>query len=171
MSEDQAEPVEFETIEAEPVEGEPALDPNSPKGRMYTAWKQNAKFVAQTWRPGTSGNPGGRRKKPPSVYEAVETILERIPKGQKQQVRELLAEVLVAKALKGDIKSLREILSRSDPAVLRLAGADGGPIEFASKLVVGIDPEAVARGEDPELPPVHVAELPERSEGEVDEGP
>lgn len=143
----------------EPTDAE-AAEPARP------AYKLNPKFAAHTWRPGQSGNPGGRRKRPPSVYEEVEALLEKVPEGQRAEIRTLLAEVLVAKALKGDMKALREILCRSDPAVLRLAGATGGPIEFASKLVVGVDPEALRNGIDPELPPTSVPQLGTSDEAE-----
>lgn len=144
----------------------PAAEPDAPKkiipikneALKRDAWRDNPKFIAKTWRPGTSGNPGGRKKRAPSVYDAVEKLLAKVPEGQQKEVRELIADVLVAKALRGDMKALREIIGRSDPIAIRLAGAEGGPIEFASKLVVGIDADAMARGVDPEdgslsLPP------------------
>lgn len=95
---------------------------------------------------------GEKKRRRLSVYEAVEDILSTVPPGEQVEVRRLLAEVIVRKAMRGNVKMIEAILNRSDPVALQLTGADGNPIEFQGKLVLGLDAEAMRRGVDPDAP-------------------
>jgi len=76
------------------------------------------------WKPGQSGNPGGRPKGR-SIIEEVKMML-----GKKDgQLAEALASVLLQQALRGHFRFFKELLDRIDgPVANRLAGHDGGPL-------------------------------------------
>jgi hypothetical protein len=126
-------------------------------------WKKQADAVAPT-----EGEAKAKRRK--SVFAAVEDILSAIPDGEQVEVRKLLAEVIVRKAMRGNVKMIEAILSRSDPVAT--PSSPSGPvvnIEFG-KLVMGIDAEAMRNGQAPRdvniEPPAELpqADLPPQDE-------
>jgi hypothetical protein len=81
------------------------------------------------WKPGQSGNPGGRLKKLPIT----DTIREALAKdmGAGKTAADIIVEVLLAAAKKGDITAIREIADRAEGKpvqVSQLQGPGGGPI-------------------------------------------
>jgi len=87
------------------------------------------------FRPGQSGNPGGRPKKLP-ITDALRRILSRrIPaKDPRTAIGEdLVAFALIRKAVKGDLRAIAEIADRTEGKATERhewSGPDGGPIPF-----------------------------------------
>jgi len=87
------------------------------------------------FRPGQSGNPGGRPKKLP-ITDALRRILSRrIPaKDPRSAIGEdLIALALIRKALKGDLRAIAEVADRTEGKATERhewSGPDGGPIPF-----------------------------------------
>ena len=78
------------------------------------------------FKPGQSGNPSGRPRKPVS-----ERLLQRLIE-EDEAVGKLIAESLLMKAISGDVPALRELLDRTEGKVAdkqEHTGADGGPIQ------------------------------------------
>ena len=98
------------------------------------------------WKPGQSGNPGGRRSGrtvTAEIYSLLdsnvralfdEKQIKRIggKTGAKvfdKRVAEAIAEIAVRQALKGDFKFFREVCDRTEGKVpIRIAGHGGGPL-------------------------------------------
>lgn len=84
--------------------------------------------VATQWKPGQSGNAKGR---PPSLTAKVRKLLDAHQvKGQKiadgREVADLLAEVILSRALKGDMRAVELLWNRIEGKVPdRIAGPDG----------------------------------------------
>lgn len=96
----------------------------------------NPAFVAQMWKPGQSGNPGGRPKKK-LVDQALTELLE--AKDSEEAIA--IAVKLIQMARGGDSQSAKLIAERTEGKPLQKvehSGADGGPIE-ASLLVKFVD--------------------------------
>lgn len=71
-------------------------------------------FVAQQWKPGQSGNPKGRPKRPSMETLVAQILDERLPNSD-QTKRELLARVFVDEMLKRNGRMIREYLAREWP--------------------------------------------------------
>jgi Family of unknown function (DUF5681) len=89
---------------------------------------------AAQWRPGESGNPGGRPAKPfaAALLRIVEKKLANDAEGR--ALIDAIAQQLVAEASKGDLASIRELADRIEGTPARsvmLGGPDGGAIPFA----------------------------------------
>lgn len=89
--------------------------------------------VEHRFRPGQSGNPSGRPKGR-SLAARLRTIIDRETKDGKDY-GDLIMEVLVKAALKGDMKAMGYILDRVDgklaqPIKQEISGPDGGPVEI-----------------------------------------
>jgi hypothetical protein len=103
------------------------------------AGTQHPKFQAQKWKPGQSGNPGGRPKGQ-SLQALVNSILDEaiaLPEtGELITKRELVGRVIVDEWLKRNGMMLREYLAREWPAPLRheIGGLNGGPITIADYI-------------------------------------
>jgi hypothetical protein len=65
------------------------------------------------WKPGQSGNPGGRPKTA-ILSEAYRQALESVDPKTLATIAEKIAEALVAKALEGDIRACAEIANRTE---------------------------------------------------------
>lgn len=74
------------------------------------------------FRPGRSGNPGGRPKGQ-SLTAAIREVLERTNEAG-QSLRELLAERIVAQAIDGDVAAQKEVLNRLDGKATEPAAPD-----------------------------------------------
>ena len=79
------------------------------------------------WMPGQSGNPKGRPKRK-SISECIEEILRRVAPGSDGKTfREVLAEVVVRKALKGEYRFIREIWDRLEGKPLERYSVENEP--------------------------------------------
>lgn len=95
--------------------------PKTENSRENPTWLAPYQF-----KPGESGNPGGRPAKP-----LTQRLLARLFESDESMTKELV-EAWIAKALSGDIPALREMLDRTEGKVAdkqEHTGADGGPIE------------------------------------------
>jgi ribosomal protein L17 len=93
------------------------------------------------WKPGQSGNPGGRPRRKP-LTEALELLLQETDPRTKKQNLVLIIEALVKKAKKGDTTAIRETLDRVEGKTVQpISGPEGGAIPVS---VEGVD-EALAK--------------------------
>lgn len=79
------------------------------------------------WKPGQSGNPGGRPKKK-LVDELLTELLEASESGEAR----LIAKKLIALAKKGDTVAAKLVAERTQGKPMQkveVSGADGGPIQ------------------------------------------
>lgn len=74
------------------------------------------------FKPGVSGNPGGR---PKALSEAYRDMLARVDESdaQKRTHAELIADALKKQALKGDVAAAKEIRAGTEGDTLNLEGA------------------------------------------------
>lgn len=91
---------------------------------------------AGRWRPGVSGNPHGRPKKPASIIAEIAQLLEEEHDGK--TLARIVAEVLVKNAVRGDVRSIRELIDRiHGRAVQPIAGVgDNGTLRPLTVEVV-----------------------------------
>ena len=90
------------------------------------------------WPKGVSGNPGGRPKTKP-LTEEIERLLEReAPKGKGRTWAAVIAEALLTKAGKGDVRAITELANRIEGRPFQAVGLD---LDTNQDLV-----EALARG-------------------------
>jgi hypothetical protein len=87
------------------------------------------------WKPGQSGNPGGRPKK-----KLVDECLEELLEAADSEHAKALAISLIAKALNGDTKAAQLVAERTQgkpSQKVEVSGPDGGPMqgEFTIKFV------------------------------------
>jgi hypothetical protein len=64
------------------------------------------------WKPGQSGNPGGRPKRD-AITSALLLQLEQ-PNTDTETIADSIAAVLVKRALSGDVRAIREIADRTE---------------------------------------------------------
>jgi hypothetical protein len=113
----------------------------------------NANVLAHRFKPGQSGNPGGRPKRQPITDYLIDQLDQPIPEAMKEKLPAIFVEVygteatfgqilafkLVTQGLKGDMQAAKEILDRVEGKVkqsVAMAGEDGGPVEFKLTRVV-----------------------------------
>jgi hypothetical protein len=97
--------------------------------------KQLETLKPTQFKPGVSGNPGGRAAKPfkDALLRIVEKKIANDPEGR--ALIDAIAQQLVAKASKGDLASIREIADRIEGTPARsitLGGEGGGAIPFVN---------------------------------------
>jgi hypothetical protein len=110
------------------------------------------------FKPGESGNPGGRPKKLAITDYVKEQLDKQIPEamraklpalfvaiyGENATFGEMLAFKLVQMSAKGDMPAMKELLERVEgkvPQKTQLSGVDGAPIETAITIKF-VDPNA-----------------------------
>ena len=127
-----AEPVYFEDDWTEP-----AAVTSSAAVTESGIEKRKANLINR-WKPGESGNPGGRKRYQP-ITDALRAELEReMPGADGKTVAEALAKRLIALAAgksSAAIRALEVILDRAEGKVVQrqeLTGADGAPMQFES---------------------------------------
>lgn len=77
---------------------------------------------------GKSGNPAGRPPKRIEITTQIRKALEVVRDGK--QVKEILADMMIERALEGDFKFCKEILDRTEgPVRVELSGPDGEALE------------------------------------------
>jgi len=70
---------------------------------------------ATRWKPGQSGNPGGRPKTAPLSHACRELLASPLPDDPKGRTyAEAIAETLAERALKGDIRAAQELADRAE---------------------------------------------------------
>ncbi|HPP29052.1 MAG TPA: DUF5681 domain-containing protein [Phycisphaerae bacterium] len=107
------------------------------EGATNDTEKQSRYRGLKPFKPGQSGNPGGRPKGRKSITAALRRLLDSGIDGK--DLYEALAKAGLSKALKGDHKFWSEILERIDGKVPdRIADADGQPLVF--NIVTRQDP-------------------------------
>ena len=107
------------------------------QGEIRQTASQGNPPVETRFKPGQSGNPGGRPKGR-SLTARLRELLEKgeingkpIPGGR--QVADLVVEAMVKGAIKGNSKLIVEVLDRNDgkvPEKHEHMGPDGGPMAF-----------------------------------------
>jgi hypothetical protein len=88
------------------------------------------------WKPGQTGNAGGRPRRKP-LTDAYAAILEELVPGDKQgrTFAEIIAMALVREAVKGRVNAAAEIADRVEGktlASMAISGPDGGAIPLAN---------------------------------------
>ena len=86
------------------------------------------------WKPGQSGNPGGRPKRKP-ITEAYERLIGN-PEAA-QEVAEALFDMIKSRG-KNAVAAAKEVTDRLEGGVassLAVTGADGGPVRFELGLI------------------------------------
>jgi len=84
------------------------------------------------FRPGKSGNPGGRPRKP-----LAERLLNQLLANDEAEAAKVI-KALLTQAKKGDVSAIKEAFDRTEGKVadkMENSGPDGGPIEITVKFV------------------------------------
>lgn len=108
-------------------------------------------LIAHQFKPGESGNPGGRPKKRPVTEYLLEQLESAIPQSMLDAMKDgpravfleiygpnptfgqMIAFKLVQMCAKGDVFAMRELMDRVEGKVtqkMNVAGEEGGPIIF-----------------------------------------
>ena len=102
-------------------------------------------FEAAQWKPGQSGNPGGRAKRKP-LTDAYAAVLDRtIPPDMARSLHlpesatyaEVIAMSLLREAVKGKVNAAAELADRTEGRVAQAvehSGPDGGAIQIVSTI-------------------------------------
>jgi hypothetical protein len=91
-------------------------------------------ITGKGWLPGKSGNPGGQPKGK-RLTTLLRDALDREHNGK--AIAEIIAEVIVREALKGDYRFVKEIMERIDGKVPdRLTGDDGEGLTVIFKRAI-----------------------------------
>lgn len=119
--------------------------PDAPENKRK---RGNVDLIAPyQFKPGQSGNPGGRPKKLAITDLLKEQLDKPIPEAMKAKLPPIFSEVygdsptfadmiafkLVAMSAKGDMFAMKELLDRVEGKVAqtqKLEGPDGGPVQF-----------------------------------------
>lgn len=85
-----------------------------PENRERTGKVGRGRPPAHTrWKPGQSGNPGGRPKTA-HLAQAYREALESLDPKTQRSVAEVIAMAIIRRALKGDVKAAQEIADRTE---------------------------------------------------------
>ena len=124
------------------------MSENRPKTDKQQATKRKAPRSA--WKPGWSGNPGGRPKQSVHLKElareqtpkAIKTLIDVMEHSERDAARVRAAEILLDRAW-----------GRA-PQAMELSGPDGGPIEWkkASEEFNSLMDRLIARGGETDAP-------------------
>ena len=119
-------------------ESKPAASTEQSTESPKRPWPPNQDILAANkWKPGQSGNPSGRAKRKPITDGLLAFADKKIP-GDKQgrTFRDAMIEKMFSMALKGDLRTMQEVIDRIEGGVVRgteVSGPNGGPIEYAHK--------------------------------------
>src|SRR5207253_1594274 len=94
-------------------------------------------LAAHAFKPGQSGNPGGRPKGRTVSAILLEVLGRDAGKGNGRTVADVLAEVIVKEALGGDFRFAKEVLERTEGKVtdkVEHTGEGGSPIAHSLDL-------------------------------------
>ena len=110
-----------------------------PANRQKTGFRGPSPNVgkATQFKPGESGNPGGRPKAILSYWLRYE--LEALDSETQQEVARKIAQVLIQKALAGDVKAIQVIAERVEgkPVQIELTAPDAGPMAVQVEFIGG----------------------------------
>ena len=87
------------------------------------------------WKPGESGNPGGRPKTKPLTSELERLLEEEAPKAKGQTWAALIAQALLRKARKGDVRAITEVANRVEGRPFQAVALD---LDASDELVARI---------------------------------
>ena len=100
-------------------------------------------MAEKMWKPGQSGNPGGRPKRKP-LTDAYAALLDKpIPSDMARQLKldesttyaQVIAMSLVREAVKGKVNAAAEVADRVEGKITQpISGADGGAIQIVSTI-------------------------------------
>ncbi len=76
------------------------------------------------WKPGESGNPGGRSRTKPLTEELQRLLDSEAPNAKGQTWVAVIAEALVKKARKGDVRAIAELANRIEGKARQSVEAD-----------------------------------------------
>lgn len=87
------------------------------------------------WQPGQSGNPGGRPKKRPISDELERLLAQEAPGSGGKPWAEVIAEALLRKARKGDVRAIAELANRIEGKPHQAVEVDlNGTLGLAERL-------------------------------------
>ena len=105
--------------------------------------KLTPEMEARKWKPGESGNVGGRPKRKP-LTDAYAALLDKpIPSDMARQLKldesttyaQVIAMSLVREAVKGKVNAAAEVADRVEGKITQpISGADGGAIQIVSTI-------------------------------------
>jgi hypothetical protein len=110
-------------------------------------------LVPHQFKPGESGNPGGRPKKRPITDYIIEQLEKPIPAAMKEKLPSLFTDVcgedatfgqmlafkLVTKAAKGDMKAMNAVLDRAEGKVRQNVGLSDANDDALTFRVLRVD--------------------------------
>lgn len=107
-----------------------------------------------TWLPGQSGNPKGRPRKELCITDHLRRILAEVGPDGESTHAEMLARTLVNQAIKGDYRSIREVMDRVEGRTVQqmefvnppVAGSLAQQVENMLKSVPPLDPATSVGG-------------------------
>lgn len=76
------------------------------------------------WKPGESGNPGGRPKTKLLTSELQRLLEQEAPKSNGQTWATVIAEALLVKARKGDVRAISELANRMEGRAAQAVAVD-----------------------------------------------
>lgn len=93
-----------------------------------TTEKMPGGVTGKGFTPGQSGNPSGRPKK-----RLIDEVLKELLLTEDSKVAEAIAQVLLGKAKRGDLRAIQLVVERVQGRPkhsMELSGIDGGPMRF-----------------------------------------
>jgi hypothetical protein len=98
---------------------------DKPGNRRKTGWNPDIGKATQ-FKPGQSGNPDGRPKK-----RLIDDLLEEILGNNESEVAGVIAQALVKRARKGDVRAIQLAVERTQGKArqpVEVSGPGGGPV-------------------------------------------
>jgi hypothetical protein len=82
------------------------------------------------WKRGESGNPGGRPKTKPLTEELARLLEQEAPNGKGDTWAVVIAQALLTKARKGDVRAITELANRVEGKALQAVevNSQSGPV-------------------------------------------
>src|ERR1017187_9707883 len=113
---------------ADESQSEPVEVPENTNGNKTRTLPEEAKPFM--WKPGESGNPGGRPKKKPLTDAYAALLAKLIPNDKEGRTfAEAIAQAMIKEAVKGKVNAASEIADRIEGKSLqRVAVSDGDPL-------------------------------------------
>lgn len=109
------------------------------------------KTLPYRWRPGQSGNPGGRPKGTPLIDACREVLAKLVPGDTEGRTyAQAIAERLATKAVEGDIRAAQELADRAEGKARQTVQIENTALKQAFERMTDAELEAYAR--DGKLP-------------------
>jgi hypothetical protein len=101
---------------------------------------------ATRWRPGQSGNPGGRPKRTPLTDACREVLAQPVPGDTKGRTyAKAIAEKLAARAVEGDIRAAQELADRAEGKARQTVQIENMALKQAFECMSEVELENYAR--------------------------